>query len=124
MTQEVIIGMIVGFILFSVAFYLFSIAFASHCIYTATLKRKNKKQWGRTLSIVTEQTIQMDNEGLEWQKKHDAYKNDLHIVNNGLNLYGEYYDLGFDKAVIILSGRTESLRYGCIFARLWRVPAV
>ena len=116
MTQEVLIGMIVGFILFSAAFYLFSIAFASHCIYISTLKRKNKEQWGRTLSIVTEQTIRMDNEGLEWQRKHYAYKKDVHIINNGLNLYGEYYDLGFDKAVIILSGRTESLRYGYYFA--------
>ena len=54
---------------------------------------------------------------MEWQQKHDAYKHDVHIVSNGLNLYGEYYDLGSDKAVIILSGRTESLRYGYYFSK-------
>ena len=117
MTQETIIAIVVGFILFSVAFYLFSVVFASHCIYIATLKRKSKEQWGRTLSIVNDLTIKMDNEGLDWQKKYDVYKQDVHIINDGLNLYGEYYDLGFDKAVIILSGRTESLRYGYYFAK-------
>lgn len=117
MTREMIIAIIVGSVLFAAAFYLFSIVFASRCIYVATLKRKNKKQWGRTLSIRNELTVQMDNEGMEWQRKHNVHKQDVNIVNAGLNLYGEYYDFGFDKAVIILSGRTESLRYGYYFAK-------
>lgn len=117
MTHEILIGIIIGLSLFSVGFYLFSIVYASYCIYTATLKRKSREQWGRTLSICTEQTLQMDKEGLEWQKKHDAFKKEVHIVNSTLDLYGEYYDLGFDRAVIILSGRTESLRYGYYFAK-------
>lgn len=117
MNWEIVIIIAVSFVLFSIAFYLFSIVYASYCIYTATLKRKSKEQWGRNISVENEQTIRMDNEGLEWQRKHNDCKKDVHIVNNGLNLYGEYYDLGFDKAVIILSGRTESLRYGYYFAK-------
>lgn len=115
--HEILIAVIIGFALLSVAFYFFSIAFASHCVYTATLKRKDKEQWGRAISVVNELTIQMDSEGADWQQKHNAYKKDVHINNDGLNLYGEYYDLGFDKAVIILPGRTESLRYGYYFAK-------
>jgi alpha-beta hydrolase superfamily lysophospholipase len=33
-----------------------------------------------------------------------------------VDLYGEYYDFGRKRAVMILSGRTESLRYGYYFA--------
>lgn len=108
---------IFGILLFSLSFYLFSVVVASRCIYTRTLVRRSKDQWGRTISEVNERTLRMDTEGLAWQKEHNAYKHDVHIVNEGLNLYGEYYDMGHERAVIILSGRTESLRYGYYFAR-------
>lgn len=105
------------FVLLSVGFYFFSVIFASYCIYTATLKRKDKDQWGRTISIRTELTEKMDAEGMAWQREHDAFRKDVHIVHKGLNLYGEYYDMGSDKVAMILSGRTESLRYGYYFAK-------
>ena len=108
MSTEMIRGIVLGIILLSVGFYLFSVVFASHCIYTATLTRKSKEQWGRTVSEMTPWQLQMDKEGLLWQEKYNSYKKDVHIVNEGYNLYGEYYDLGSDKAVMILSGRTES----------------
>ena len=100
-----------------VAGYLFSVVFASYQIYTKTLQRKSKEQWGRQVSSQIEFYLQMDREGLQWQEKYHSYKHDVHIINNGLNLYGEYYDLGYDRAVMILSGRTESLRYGYYFAK-------
>jgi len=114
MRREIILAI---FLLFFLVGHIFSSMYAAHCIYTATLKRKDKEQWGRTVPIPTEQSLQMDAEGMQWQKEHDAYKQDVHIVRDGLNLYGEYYDFGSDKAVMILSGRTESLRYGYYFAR-------
>ena len=117
MSAELIIAIILGWILLSICFYLFSIVYASHCIYTQTLKRRSKEQWGRNPTFQSELSKQMDKEGLNWQKQHQAYKQDVHIFNQGLNLYGEYYDLGFDKAVMILSGRTDSLRYGYYFAK-------
>lgn len=117
MSTELIITIILIWVIFSVGFYLFSIVYASYQIYTATLKRHNKEQWGRQLSSEDPLTIQMDQEGLAWQAKHNTFKQDVHIVNNGLNLYGEYYDMGYDKAVVILSGRTDSLRYGYYFAK-------
>ena len=117
MTKEWIIGLIVGFVLLSVGFYFLTTIIASHQIYVKTLKRKNKDQWGRKVSIPTPETLEMDRLGTQWQKEHDAYKRDVHIVNNGLNLYGEYYDIGASRAVIFLSGRTESLRYGYYFAK-------
>ena len=79
--------------------------------------RKSKDHWGRNVSEPTELQLKMDDIGMAWQREYDAYKKDVQIVNNGLNLYGEYYDFGFDKTVFILSGRTESLRYGYFFAK-------
>ena len=117
MTWEIAYWIIGGYVVFSIGFYFFSIAFASWRIYYNTFMRQNKDHWGRTVSVVTDETLAMDAEGLTWQEQYDACRRDVHIVNDGLNLYGEYYDLGYDKAVIILSGRTESLRYGYYFAR-------
>lgn len=116
MSREWIIGLIVGFSLFNVAFYFFNVFFAAWRIYINTFVRPDDAPRERALTLHTDLTIQMDNEGLAWQAKHAAYKKDVHVVRDGLNLYGEYYDMGHDKAVIILSGRTESLRYGYYFA--------
>ena len=54
--------------------------------------------------------------GLKWAENNIDKKKDVHIINNGLNLYGEYYDFGYDRCVMILSGRTETLKYGYYFA--------
>lgn len=103
-------------ILNGIGFYLFSIVFASYCIYTSTLKRPNKEQWSRSAPIENENQIKMDEIGSCWNKQNESYKKNVHIVNGGLNLYGEYFDFDSDKCVMILSGRTESLRYGYYFA--------
>lgn len=116
MEPEIVIGILAGVILLGILFYLFSLDYATHCICTATLTRKDKEKWGRRLSSDDERAVRMDEIGLEWQRKYDSLKKDVHIVNDGFNLYGEYYDLGSDKTVIVLSGRTESLRYGYYFS--------
>ena len=113
----IVLNIFVVLLLFSIFFYLLSVVVASFCIYSATLTRKNKDKWGRTVSIITERTLRMDDIGMEWQKAHDRCKKDVHIVRDGINLYGEYYDMGYDRAVIVLSGRTESLRYAYYFAK-------
>jgi len=106
-----------GGLLYAVVFYFFSLALATYCVYTATLVRKNKKKWGREVSSQEPDHLQMDAEGMEWHAQHVDKKQDVHIVNEGLNLYGEYYDFGSDKCMILLSGRTESLRYGYYFSK-------
>ncbi len=91
---------------------------AGYFVFTRTLKRRSKEQWGRGhLTDPTSQHIDMDNIGQTWYNDNKQYKKDVHIINEGLNLYGEYYDFGNKKAVMVLSGRTESLRYGYFFAK-------
>ncbi len=117
-TPQIILIVCLGFILSSLAFYLFMIIYASYCIYTRTLKRPSKEEWSRNQpSAHTETHLQMDAEGMAWHEANLDKKKDVHICRDGCNLYGEYYDFGSDKCAMILSGRTESLRYGYYFAQ-------
>ena len=99
------------------AFYVYAIFYAGRQVILNTLKRKNDEHWSRSAPIEDPNQQKMDLLGQEWFREHEHLKQDVHIFNNGANLYGQYFDLGFDKTVIILSGRTESLRYGFFFAK-------
>lgn len=89
----------------------------SHIIYAMHLKRdKKKKKWGRTCSADEPVQQQMFREGEAWRDAHADRLTELHMVNDGLNLYAEYIDLGFDRTVILVPGRTEGLNYGYYFA--------
>lgn len=114
---QILFWVIVSAVVFGIFFWLLSSVVASVIIYDKTLRRRSKEKWSRTVSSTDESHLIMDDEGMEWHRKNIDFKKDVHIVNCGLNLYGEYYDFGSDKCVIILSGRTESLRYGYYFAQ-------
>ena len=91
----------------------------SHILYTMHLKRKNKSKWSRNCSSDEPDQVAMYVGGVEWSEANIQYKKDLHIVNAGLNLYGEYYDFGYDRAVVVVAGRTEGLRYGYYFSKAY-----
>lgn len=98
-----------------IGFYFFTMEIASRIVYKETLTRKTPELWGRDKVPENEVQLYMDGIGQQWQREHAGYKRDVHIVRDGINLYGEYYDLGGDVCVMVLSGRTESLRYGYYF---------
>ena len=97
-------------------FWIVSYFVASFMVYDKTLRRKSKEQWSRNPSSLESKYLLMDGEGMKWFEANKQYKKDVHIVSSGLSLYGEYYDFGSDRCAVILSGRTESLRYGYYFA--------
>jgi pimeloyl-ACP methyl ester carboxylesterase len=103
-------------IVLGIGFYFFVMEYASRKVFRETLTRKTKELWSRENPPEDPTPVIMDKIGHEWQAKNAHRKKDLHIVRDGLNLYGEYYDMGSDKCVMVLSGRTESLRYGYYFA--------
>ena len=107
-----------GIVLAALAFWISSYFVASYIVYTLTLRRNKKSRWSRDLpKDMDPDQKPMYEAGLAWAAENQAHRNDVHIVNtDGLNLYGEYYDFGNDKCAVILSGRTESLRYGYYFA--------
>lgn len=107
---------LVGLALSGVLLWVASWFVGSYFAYTMTLRRK-KGGWGREKPTDLEPDAERMYElGQQWQMAHADKKHDVHIVRGGTNLYGEYYDLGYDRCAFILSGRTESLTYGYFFA--------
>lgn len=97
--------------------WIVSLFVASYLIYTKTLRKKDADTWSRQMPVdLDPQQVPMYKAGLAWAQANQAYKKDVHIVRDGLNLYGEYYDFGHTRCAMILSGRTESLIYGYYFA--------
>lgn len=107
------IGIIIAFIIFQI---IFCYLLLSHILFSLHLWRSSKKKWTRKCSSKDPRHHEMYDIGCQWAKERQAYKKDLHIVNEKHNLYGEYYDFGYDRAVIMVSGRTEGLRYSYYFA--------
>ena len=92
-------------------------AIVGYVVYVMHLKRTRKDKWTRACSCDQADHLSMYDTGMAWSEEHKEKKKDVHIVSEGLNLYGEFYDFGSDKTVILVAGRTEGLRYGYYFAR-------
>ena len=103
---------ILGLLSIPVVFFI-----VSRKVYLDNLRRGSKDNWSRGHASSPDANIQaMYAAGMEWHREYVGFKTDVHVVRDGVNLYGEYYDFGNDKCVLILSGRTESLEYGYYFA--------
>jgi len=66
-----------------------------------------------------EAQLRMFNEGVAWSENFNEKKEQLHLVSDGLNLFGEYINFGYDKCAIIIQGREESLLYSYYFADVY-----
>lgn len=86
-------------------------------VYKKQLVRTDKEKWGRVCSAPeNEEQLAMWNEGCKWADGCRDNMSEVKISNEGFNLYGEYYNFGGDKCVIIIPGRCESLMYSYYFA--------
>ncbi|MBQ7387618.1 MAG: alpha/beta fold hydrolase [Clostridia bacterium] len=109
-----IVGVLVGS---GILLWIVSYFVASYCVYNQTLRRRSKEQWSREMpSDLEPDSVRMYETGLEWAEKNKAYAKEVSIQRDGLRLCGEYYDLGYKRCVMVLSGRTETLKYGYYFA--------
>lgn len=61
----------------------------------------------------------MFTEGIAWAEQFKDKTEQLHIVNDGFNLYGEYINFGYDKCAFIIQGREESLLYCYYYADVY-----
>lgn len=87
-------------------------------VYEEQLVKVSPGKWGRVCSEMSnEEQRTMWNTGCEWAEVYAGWKQDVTVENDGLKLYGEYYDFGHDKCVIILPGRCECLKYSYYFAK-------
>lgn len=86
-------------------------------VYEEQLVRTTPDKWGRTCSFPDDaEQVQMWNDGIAWMEKNRSRITELQIENDGFRLFGEYFDFGADRCVIILPGRCESLIYSYYFA--------
>ena len=116
-TDPVFLWTIFGLAIAGLTFWIASFFIAPYIIYEVTLHRRSKKKWPREVpSELAPDMVQMYETGVAWSKENETHKKDVQIQRDGLHLYGEYYDFGQDKCVMILSGRTEALRYSYYFA--------
>ena len=115
--EAVLMGVCILVVVPSVLFGIAAFPILSHILYAMHLKRdKKKKKWGRKCSADEPLQQRMFREGEAWRDAHADRLTELHMVNDGLNLYAEYIDLGYDRTVIMVPGRTEGLSYGYYFA--------
>jgi len=89
-------------------------------IFLNTSYRSPLKKRTRECTIKNDESqMCMFSEGVDWSQKYKDITEQLHIVSDGLNLYGEYINFGFDKCAVILQGRGESLLYSYYFADVY-----
>ena len=113
-----VLGLLVSIVLTFIVAYI---------VYSRTLMRGKSGTWGREHcsepGCVPLET--MWTRGLEWQKGDASYIKELTIKSNdGLKLVGEWFDYGFDKTVIILPGRRETLIYSYYYAKPYKSVGV
>ncbi len=90
-------------------------------VYHQTLVRTSPDKWGHCCSAPEHpEQIAMWNEGCRWAEKYQDHITELHIENDGLKLYGQYFDFGSDRCVIVLPGRCECHKYSYYFAEPYR----
>jgi len=88
-------------------------------IFYNIMYRNPKKRTRECTNKKDESQMRMFTEGTAWAEQFKGITEQLHIVNDGLNLYGEYINFGFDKCAVILQGRSESLLYSYYFADVY-----
>ena len=116
-TYVIVLWVIGGLTLLGIVMWPFSYLYASQRVYVCTLRRGGINDWSRGHASCTDpEQLAMYEIGMEWHAQNVHCKRDLTITNKNLKLFGEYYDFGSDKCVIVLSGRTETLEYGYYFA--------
>ena len=123
-----IILLVVGIVLVSGLFFsLFFTFLTAYIVYSKTLMRSKRSPWGREQcsepGCIPLET--MWTRGLEWKKGFEQYIKEVEIKSkDGLKLVGEWFDYGFDKTVIILPGRRETLVYSYYYAKPYKDAGV
>ena len=112
-----IIGILLGVSLIVSVVLVFVVAYI---VYSKTLMRGKSGTWGREHCSEPgcKPLETMWERSLEWGKHNQSFLKKLTIKSkDGLTLYGEWFDYGFDKTVIILPGRREVSIYSYYYAK-------
>ena len=97
--------------------------FIAYKVYSKTLMRGKSGAWDRKqCSEPGNPALEtMWKRGLDWVKGDESFIKELSIKSNdGLKLVGQWFDYGFDKTIIILPGRRETLVYSYYYAQPYK----
>ena len=92
-------------------------------VYSKTLMRDPITHWDRNqCSEPGNKELEiMWKRGLKWAKSDESFIKELSIQSeDGLKLVGQWFDYGFDKTVVILPGRRETLVYSYYYAKPYK----
>ena len=90
-------------------------------VYHKQLVRTENEKWGHVCSAPeNEEQFSMWNEGIKWADQYRDKITEVQIESDGFKLFGEFFDFGSNKCVIILPGRCESLVYSYYFAKPYK----
>lgn len=86
-------------------------------VYFTQLVRTDPEKWSRICSAPdNEEQLAMWDAGVAWAEQFKDKTTEVKINNDGFDLYGEYFDFGSDRCVLIVPGRCECLMYSYYFA--------
>ena len=112
---------LVAFIASGVLFWISSYFIIAAVVYRILLVRTSPDKWSRECSLDDEEEQKrMYAEGNAWHDRYSDRISEVKINSEGFELFGEYVDFGFDRAVIIIAGRTEGCMYSYYFAEPYR----
>lgn len=81
------------------------------------LERTSEDKWTRKCSFPEDKEYaDMYRIAEQWREDNIKAMKEVSVSSDGFKLCGEYFDFGFDRAVIIVAGRTEGCHYSCYFA--------
>ena len=85
-------------------------------VYEDQVVRTSKEKFGSACTFTeVEEQVRMWDTGIAFAKTIEDKRQLVDIENDGLKLHGEYYDLGYDRCIIVIPGRSEGLMYGYYF---------
>ena len=116
----ILIGVIVAMLLGGVIFMLVYCTPIAEKVYREHLVNPDPDNRKRECSCVTnEEQVAMWEEGCAWGEAKKDFMREVEVSRDGLHFYGEYYDFGSDRVVILLPGRCECLKYSYFYAQTY-----
>ena len=113
----VIIG-VGAFLVFSLLFGVWITFETARRVFLHTLSTKMGEKWGRVCSAPKNpEQVKMWDEGIEYMSKFEDKKEEVDIYNDGLHLFGQFFNFGNDKTVVFLCGRCECSLYAYYYAK-------
>ena len=112
----IVVGIIVLILLSGYIFaYFYTLPIAKR-LYSEQWVRKDNSHFQRGCSDKGfDYHLDMFNQGMEIRNKYLNNIKEVEVTSLGINLKGEYYDFGYEKAIIIIPGRMETAYYGAYY---------